>query len=163
MTTTTPKTFLQKIAAAQTEMDNPKKRSTNPHFSSKFASLESTFEVITPVLEKYGLSHVCYFDNTAIVYMVFDTESDERLLSRLELKDILDGLSGNVWQQIGQAFTYLRRYLSQAFWGLVPEDTDAQSAPSRPAAQRKPAESATKAQSRVNEAEASINGSGGAL
>lgn len=124
-------TFLQKIAKAAAEMDNPKKRGDNPHFKSKFASLADTMDVIKPVLEKYGLGHVCFFDGTAIVYQVFNQEDGEALVSRLDLSNVLDSLSGNVWQGIGQGFTYMRRYLAQAFWSLVPEDDDAQSAPTR--------------------------------
>lgn len=135
--TVKPKTLFQKIAAASAEMDNPKKRATNPHFKSKFASLADTMDVIEPVLEQHGLAHMFFFDGTALTYQVFSPDTDEVIQSKLDLKDILQGLDGNVWQAIGQAFTYLRRYLAQAFWGLVPEDTDAQGAPSRPAAQRK--------------------------
>lgn len=136
-TASKPKTFMQKIAAAAGEMENPKKRATNPHFKSMYANLEGTMDVIEPVLEKHGLSHLFFFDGTILNYQVFDPETEDLMQSSLDLKDILVGLDGNVWQQIGQAFTYLRRYLAQAFWGLVPEDDDANSAPSRPAAQRK--------------------------
>lgn len=132
-----PKTFLQKIAAAAAEMDNPKKRATNPHFKSKFANLGDTMDVIEPAMEAQGLAHCTFFFGTIITYSVFDPETGEKLESSIDLESILSGLDGNVWQQIGQAFTYLRRYLAQAFWGLVPEDDDAQSAPSKPAAQRK--------------------------
>lgn len=129
----------QKIAAASAEMVDPKKTSVNPHFHSKFAGLEETMGVIEPVLLKHKLGHHTIFDGTAIIYRVWDTETGEAADSRVDLASILDGLSGNVWQSLGQAFTYMRRYLAQAYWGLVPEDTDAQDAPVRPAAQRKTA------------------------
>lgn len=126
--------LLAKIAKASSEMVDPKKTATNPHFGSKFANLEDTMAVIESVLQANGLGHNTVFNGTAIRYQVWDVETGVLTASELELKDILDGLSGNVWQSIGQAFSYLRRYLAQAFWSLVPEDDDAQSAPSRSAA-----------------------------
>lgn len=126
--------LLAKIADAGRAMTNPLKTSTNPHYKSKFASLEETMAVVEPVLETYGLGHTTIFNGTCIQYQVWDIETGAMIFSSLDLKDIMQGLEGNVWQQIGQAFSYLRRYLSQAFWNLVPEDTDAQSAPSRAAA-----------------------------
>lgn len=121
-------------------MVDPKKTSENPHFKSKFASLEATMDVIEPVLSKHGLGHQTIFSGTHIQYVVWDTSTGEKRISSLDLALLLEGLTGNVWQSLGQAVSYMRRYLAQAFWGLVPEDDDAQSAPSRPAAQRKPAD-----------------------
>jgi uncharacterized membrane-anchored protein YhcB (DUF1043 family) len=128
--------LLQKIADAQDEMDNPKKRADNPHFKSKFASLADTMDVIETALGKHKIGHLFVFEGTSLTYRVYDLDSDEVVISSLDISILMEGLSGNVWQQMGQSFTYLRRYLSQAFWNLVPEDTDAQDAPSRPAAQR---------------------------
>lgn len=128
--------LLAKIAAASADMIDPKKTSTNPHFHSKFAGLDATMEVIEPVLAAHKLGHQTVFHGTAIVYRVWDIDTGLAAESRVELSSILDGLSGNIWQQLGQAFTYMRRYLAQAFWNLVPEDDDAQSAPTRPTAQR---------------------------
>lgn len=123
--------LLVKIAAAQREMMDPKKGSTvtTPKYTHKFASLEATMEVVEPVLEKYKLGHIVIFESREISYLVFDLETGHGIKSNLELP--LDNLDGNVWQQIGQGFTYLRRYLAQAFWQLIPEDDDAQGAPQR--------------------------------
>lgn len=126
-----------KIAAASNDMVDPKKTSTNPHFRSKFAGLDATMEVIEPILIEHGLGHHTIFDGTAIVYRVWDTQTGLFAESRVELASILEGLSGNIWQSLGQAVTYMRRYLAQAFWNLVPEDLDAEGAPTRPAAQRR--------------------------
>jgi hypothetical protein len=130
--------LLDKIATASAAMGDLKKDATNPHFSSKFASLEATMDVIEPALREFGLGHQTVFEGTAIIYRVWDCETGVVVESRVELASILDGLGGNIWQQLGQAFTYMRRYLAQAFWNLVPEDDDAQSVSHRPAAQRKP-------------------------
>lgn len=130
--------LLSKIAAAGEEMIDPKKTSENPHFRSKFASLEATTEVIESVISKHGLGHQTIFAGTHIQYVVWDTDTGEKCVSSLDLGLLMGGLTGNVWQGMGQAVSYMRRYLAQAFWNLVPEDDDAQSAPSRSAAQRKP-------------------------
>lgn len=152
----------KKIAAASAEVADPKKTSTNPHFNSKFAGLQETVNVLEPVLAKHKLGHHTVFDGTAIIYRVWDIDTGEAVDSRVELASILEGLSGNVWQSLGQAFTYLRRYLAQAFWGLVPEDDDAQSAPSRPAAARKVNENLKNADV-PSKGEASMDNGGGAL
>lgn len=150
--------LLEKINKAQTTMLDPKKTSENPHFKSKFAGLDSTMDVIEPVLAENGLGHLTVFEGRDIVYTVFDLETGCILRSRLELP--MDGLTGNVWQQLGQATTYMRRYLSQAFWNLVPEDDDAQSAPSRPAAQRKPQQAHRSGDEELGQASGPSNGSG---
>jgi hypothetical protein len=131
------KTLRQKIAAASAKMDNPVKRSANPHYGSKFANLRDTMDIVEPVLDELGLAHIVYFNGTTITYEVFDPDTGEVFASALDLKDILAGLDKNPWQSIGQAFTYLRRYLMQAFWGMIPLDDDAQSAPSRTTVKRK--------------------------
>lgn len=152
--------LFQKISAARGDMSNPQKNSTNPHFKSKFAGLEETMAVVEPALVDNGLDHMTFFNGTSIVYQVYCPETGESVQSSLDLGHVLSGLEGNVWQQIGQSFTYLRRYLAQAFWGLIPEDTDAQSAPSRPAAQRKPQQAHRSGDEELGQASGPSNGSG---
>lgn len=138
--------LLLKISMAADTMTNPKKSSDNPHFRSKFAGLDQTMAVVEPALREVGLGHNTTFDGTAIVYRVWDIDTGRGTESRVELASVMEDLTGNVWQQIGQSFTYLRRYLAQAFWNLVPEDDDASSAPTRassPARARKDAEKAS--------------------
>lgn len=136
--------LLLKISMASDAMTNPKKATPNPGFKgSKYATLQDTMTVIEPILREVGLAHCTTFDGTQIVYTVWDIDTGHAFGSKLDIGPIMEGLTGNVWQQIGQAFTYLRRYLAQAFWNLVPEDDDAHTAPQRatsPARTRKAAD-----------------------
>jgi hypothetical protein len=129
--------LLLKIHAAQQVIDNPKKTSSNPAFkgrNAKYAGLEATMDVVDAALAEVGLGHTVFFQGRNIVYRVFDLSNGAYLDSAAELP--LDGLTGNVWQQMGQAFTYMRRYLAQAVFQLIPEDTDANDAPKRTAPAR---------------------------
>lgn len=129
-------TLYQKLARAVDEMKDPSKNSVNSHFKNRYAGLEETVDVVKEGLKDAGLSMVTLFEGRVMVLRVFDTETGEFVDSRLEIP--FDDLTGNTFQQIGSGITYYRRYLLQAFFSLVAEDDDAQGAPSRPAAQRKP-------------------------
>lgn len=122
--------LLDKIALAAAEMLPPKKELANPGFKgTKYAGLAQVALVVEPVLLEHKLSHQTFFEGRNIVYRVWDMETGEEFRSSLEMP--LDNLSGNVWQGIGQGITYLRRYVMVAFWNLIPEDDDANSAPRR--------------------------------
>lgn len=124
------KQLLDKIALAAGEMLPPKKVLENPGFKgTKYAGLAQVAAVVEPVLESHGLAHMTLFRGRMIGYKVWDMETGWFIVSELEMP--LDGLTGNVWQGIGQGITYLRRYVMVAFWGLIPEDDDANSAPAR--------------------------------
>jgi hypothetical protein len=126
-----------KIALAQGEMLPPAKALSNPAFKgTKYAGLAQVAAVVEPVLTEHGLAHLTLFRGREIVYRVWDMESKEQIESSLEMP--LDNLSGNVWQGIGQGITYLRRYVMVAFWNLIPEDDDGNSAPRRETPARLP-------------------------
>jgi hypothetical protein len=46
------------MAEAQGEMENASKKSTNPHFKSKYADLAEILNTVRPVLARHGLSVV---------------------------------------------------------------------------------------------------------
>jgi hypothetical protein len=103
------------------------------------------------VLEKHKLGHRVVYRGKEIVYQVYCLDSEFMLESALELP--IDNMMGsNVWQEFGKATTYLRRYLAQAFWNLIPEDTDAQGAPKTEAPARKTSET----QAKQSKAEATV-------
>lgn len=122
--------LLDKIALAAGEMLPPKKEMSNPAFKgTKYAGLAQVAAVVEPVLVKHGLAHQTLFQGDDIVYRVWDMDTAAEVRSSLRMP--VDNLSGNVWQGIGQGITYLRRYVMVAFWGLIPEDDDGNSAPRR--------------------------------
>lgn len=142
-----------KIALAAGEMLPPSKTMSNPAFKgTKYAGLAQVAAVVEPVLLEHKLAHQTFFEGRNIVYRVWDMDTGAEFRSSLEMP--LDNLSGNVWQGIGQGITYLRRYVMVAFWNLIPEDDDANSAPAR----RAPEPSA--AQKSVEDAVATVQGGG---
>lgn len=127
--------LLDKLALASSAMLPLKKTTANPGFKgTKYSTLADVINVIEPQLEEHKLAHMVVFRGRSIVYRVWDMETGAAVESELEMP--LDGLTGNVWQGIGQGITYLRRYITVAFWNLIPEDDDANTAPRREAPAR---------------------------
>lgn len=145
-----------KMNEAQLEMTAPLKTEKNTITKAghtvMYAGLFGTMTVIEPVLAAHKLGHTVFFEGRNLVYRVYDLETDEFFDSSLELP--LDNMQGgNVWQEFGKAITYLRRYLAQAVWQLVPEDDDAVGAPKT---EKPPARKAPETQARQAAAEKSV-------
>lgn len=110
------------LAAAQSDLKNPKLDSTNPHFNSKFASLRETRGAIQPVLASHGIS---------IIQMPIGNGSAVGLETML-LHESGEYISGSMmidWstdnpQKVASLITYLRRYALQGFANVVGETDD---------------------------------------
>jgi hypothetical protein len=127
--------LMEKVALASSAMLPPKKTAANPGFKgTKYATLADVINVIEPQLEEHKLAHLILFRGRNIVYRVWDLEGAEKIESELEMP--MDGLSGNISQQVGGMITYFRRYVLVSFWNLIPEDDDGNSAPRRETPQR---------------------------
>lgn len=123
------------LAAAQAEMQSVAKDSTNPHFKSKFASLDTIIESMRPVLALHGL---CISqsaeprDGNAIVVETMVLHKSGEWLSN----SVLVPLAKVDPQGAGAALTYGRRFgLSAVLCVATDEDDDGNTA-SRPAARR---------------------------
>jgi ERF superfamily len=119
------------LAKAQSVMEGAKKDSSNPHFKSKYADLESVWDAARKPLTDNGL---------AVVQIPM--ELNERNIMRL--KTILIHSSGEFIggiieipiskadaQGIGSAITYARRYALAAIVGISPEEDDGEGAVGR--------------------------------
>lgn len=117
------------LSKALAVITNPTKDATNPHFRSKYATLDTGLNVIREALSKVGISFV---QTTRI-------EGDMLMLdSRI--------MFGNQWieseypvtkfpakqQEIGSALTYARRYSLFALAGVAGEEDDDANAASTP-------------------------------
>jgi len=108
------------------------KDSTNPHFKSKYASLEDIWSTLRPVLSKHGvlLSQVpgCIKDGAIeVVTQLIHVESGEFVLSCGYMPMGKEGP-----QAAGSAITYARRYFLCPLLGIVAgEDDDAETAEGR--------------------------------
>jgi hypothetical protein len=120
------KNIITALAAARTEMANPKKTATNPAFRSKFADLAAILDAIEPSLAKNGLVVTQTIRVDGERHLLDTTlwhTSGESLLSTALLEPEKCTLQG-----LGSAITYLRRYQLQALLCLAAEDDDGNTA-----------------------------------
>lgn len=116
------------LAAAQVEIQNPTKNSTNPHFKNKYADLAEVLRTVLPTFSKHGLSIVqsTGFDattNTVQVSTVIAHAAGGFISSEARC---IPGRADA--QGIGAATTYLRRYSLSAMTGVAQEDDDGNAA-----------------------------------
>ena len=120
------------LAKAQADMGHALKDSTNPHFKSRYADLQSVREAAKP-LATHGI---------AIVQSCRMTQENGQMVAAVETRLIhtsgqwiSDTLAVPVSkpdaQGIGSALTYGRRYTLAAFAGIAPADDDGEGAVGR--------------------------------
>lgn len=111
------------LAAAQAELRDAKKDSTNPHFKNKYASLSSVRDALQVVLPKHGLSTVQttepHGDAGVCVVTWLLHESGEWVRGRLFLP-----VGKKDAQGFGSALSYARRYALAAIVGISSDEDD---------------------------------------
>lgn len=124
------------LVKAQAEMPTAPKDGNNPHFKSKYATLQSIAETAKPILQKHGLA-ICQTFETACDGVSIITslvhESGEYITGSLFLKP-----TKNDPQGYGSAITYGRRYAMAAILGIVADEDDDANAASAPANDSQP-------------------------
>lgn len=99
------------------------KDSTNPHFRSKYADLQSVWEAARPAMQANKLALVQGFErgdgDTVTVFSTLLHESGEWISSSLTLKPSKADPQGT-----GSAITYARRYGLAAILGIVADEDD---------------------------------------
>jgi hypothetical protein len=107
------------------------KTSTNPHFRSKYVSLDGCIEAVVDALNEAGIGLIqrTSEDSTGVtVETVFVHESGEIL----ECGKLHVPASKQDAQGYGSALTYARRYSLMAACGIAPEDDDGNAASKAP-------------------------------
>lgn len=110
----------------------PVKGGTNPHFKSKYVTLDSLLEVVIPALAEEDvllLQTLCDIEgtpaiNTALVHVPSQNTLEARTPMVFAKADP---------QGVGSAITYYRRYALMALLGLVGEEDDDGNKASSPA------------------------------
>lgn len=110
------------LVAAQADMPKVEPDATNPHFKSRFVSLDHLIARTRPVLNKHGLAitqEPTHIDGQpALKTTIVHTSGAER-------GDVMPLLvSKNDMQGLGAAITYARRYAWAAVCGIVSEEDD---------------------------------------
>jgi len=115
------------LVLAQAEMEGAKKDKSNPHFKSKYATLESVNDAVKPALQKHGLAYIQKFHEAqggVAVETIILHKSGEQLSNGI----LSVPASKQDAQGYGSAITYARRYSLQSAFGIAPEDDDGNAA-----------------------------------
>jgi hypothetical protein len=95
-------------------------------YGYSYADLPAIFEIINPLLKKYGLGFYQAVNEKQIKTVVFHIKSGECLESNTDIPQGVQLKSMNDFQVLGSAITYIRRYALSSLLGLVTDkDTDA--------------------------------------
>jgi hypothetical protein len=123
------------IVKAQGELNAVHKDGNNPHFRSKYATLQNIVESTRDTLRKHGLAVVQTFGETDGTYINLVTtllhESGEYISGTFTMRPSKADPQG-----LGSATTYARRYALSAVLGIVADEDDDGNASSRPVTDR---------------------------
>ena len=131
------------LAKAQAAIQNPKKESKNPHFSSKYADLATGIEAVRADLSAHN---ICYVQSTSM-------DGDILMLETRLIHSSGQWIASHYpvcrfptkHQEAGSALTYARRYSLFALVGIAGDDDDVNEASKSetPAPQRRKIEPPT--------------------
>lgn len=130
--------LMKAMLAVQGAVDGVAKDAKNPHFKSRYASLEAVVDTIRKPCQRAGLVVVqapgaIEGGAISITTMIAHAESGEWIRSTMQVP-----LSKNDPQGAGSAITYGERYSLMALFSLPPVDDDGEAAAHRPAQQSEP-------------------------
>jgi hypothetical protein len=119
------------LVKAQGELNAVSKDGNNPHFRSKYATLQNIVESTRDTLRKHGLAVVQTFGETDGTYINLITtllhESGEYISGTFTMRPSKADPQG-----LGSATTYARRYALSAVLGIVADEDDDGNASSQP-------------------------------
>lgn len=118
---------------AQSQFKSVPKTAVNPHFRSKYASLDDILAMAVPVLNANGLSLMQSVDGETISTTVFHESG--QWISSGPMKLLIDKQN---MQGMGSAITYGRRYSVASTLGIDSDEDDDGNGASNPPAARKP-------------------------
>lgn len=110
------------LTKAQSEFKKIPFDKTNPHFKSKYASLQATQEMIRSIMGLNGLALIQSVesrDNKYCIETRLIHSSGQFISSSFDLI-----ISQNNMQGLGSAITYAKRYAAQALLGISGDDDD---------------------------------------
>lgn len=124
-----PKALGKALLTAQGKMRGIAKDGTNPHYKSRYASLESVTDTIRPVLQEVGIvfmqapGSVDEHGVMALTTWLVHAESGETFSATIGVPLVKRDPQG-----VGSAITYACRYSLMALLGLPPVDDDGEGA-----------------------------------
>jgi hypothetical protein len=125
------------LLKAQAEMPPVKETSTNPHFKSRYADLETVIDTVRPVLNKHGLLFVqggaYQHGGPWLITQLIHADSGQEINFGFP---IVSKDADNP-QAMGAAITYAKRYGLLAILGIATEDDDGNIASAPPQRQQR--------------------------
>jgi hypothetical protein len=118
----TPNTLNAAMVAALGSLHNVQKNAVNPHFKSKFATLDAILDNVRPVLAKHGLAlsqEPVFTEGMAGVVTRIIHSGGESRESTLLLP-----LRDQSAQGVGNALTYARRYAVSSVLGIASDEDE---------------------------------------
>jgi hypothetical protein len=111
------------LAAFQSEVKQPEKSGENPHFKSKYVTLDGTVKAIHDCAPKHGLSYtqmpVSTEGGVGVVTVIFHSSGQF-----IEFDPFILPLDKKTAQGVGSALTYSKRYALSAAFGIVSDVDD---------------------------------------
>ena len=125
------KTLYQALLAAQKEIKHATKDASNPHYRSRYATLESVLDEVKPICNRHGLVIIQtnnkddrgQYVQTSLVHADSGQSVDSKVYLLIAKPD-MQGFGGSV--------TYARRYDLCALFGIGQEDDDGNTASNKP-------------------------------
>ena len=114
--------FMQSFIKAQSEIHNARLDSNNPHFKSKYASLEAVLDAVKPTLNKYGMAvtqPLVEENGKLFVLTKVIHESGEFIESKTPVM-----FEKQTAQSMGSGISYARRYSLAALVCIGADDDD---------------------------------------
>jgi hypothetical protein len=111
------------LSIFQSEVKQPEKNGENPHFKSKYVTLDGTVKSIHECAPKHGLSYtqmpVSDENGVGVVTVIFHTSGQF-----IEFDPFILPLDKKTAQGVGSALTYSKRYALSAAFGIVSDIDD---------------------------------------
>lgn len=122
------KNTISLLIKARKEIQPPKKEGTNPHFRSKYVTLEGCIEAVTGPLANHGffLSQQVFTTGEGhfvSTHLYHEDDAQFQMTSNVPLV-----LTKNDMQGLGSAITYARRYGIMSLLNLPADDDDGNAA-----------------------------------
>lgn len=117
------KNIAMALGSFQQKVKQPEKDGTNPHFKSKYVTLDGTVKAIHDCAPSLGLSYtqmpVSAENGVGVVTVIFHTSGEF-----IEFDPFILPLEKKTAQGVGSATTYARRYALSSAFGIVSDLDD---------------------------------------
>jgi hypothetical protein len=109
------------LAKAQGELTNPSKEAVNPHFRSKYATLDAGLNIVRECLSRNGIS---FTQPTRVEYEILMLDTRLACGGQWIASEYPVCAFPAKHQEMGSALTYARRYSLFSLVGIAGEDDD---------------------------------------